>query len=157
MRLTEPVSGPAIAFDERLRTPWWWYLVALVVGALLAAEFFLADHGVKVWLPYLVVLPIALAIVWWIGRDRIWVAGSEVHVRDAHLPLRFVESAVALDAATLRRVVGREGDPAAFTVIRPWIGPGVQIVLDDPDDPTPYWVSSTRHPDRLVEALRTGQ
>lgn len=149
MRLT----GAVIAYDERLRTPWWWYLAALGVGALLAAQFFLADHGVKVWLPYLVVLPIAVVIVWWIGRDRVWVGDGEVHARDAHLPLEFVESAVALDAPTLRRLVGREGDPAAFLVIRPWIGPGVQIVLDDPDDPTPYWVVSTRRPRALVAAL----
>jgi hypothetical protein len=38
--------------------------------------------------------------------------------------------------------------------IRPWIGPGVQVWVDDADDPTPYWVVSSRHPDRLVRALR---
>jgi hypothetical protein len=27
-------------------------------------------------------------------------------------------------------------------------------VLDDPDDPTPYWLISSRHPDRLLAALR---
>ena len=48
--------------------------------------------------------------------------------------------------ATLRRVVGREGDPAAFVSIRPWIGPGVQLWLDDPEDPTPYWVISQPAP-----------
>jgi Protein of unknown function (DUF3093) len=77
-----------------------------------------------------------------------------VLVRGAHLPLRFVSGWVALDARTLRRVVGREGDPQAFISIRPWIGPGVQLWLDDPDDPTPYWVISSRHPDRVVGALQ---
>jgi hypothetical protein len=52
-------------------------------------------------------------------------------------------------------VVGREGDPAAFVSIRPWIGPGVQVWLDDADDPTPYWIVSSRHPDRLVTAVRS--
>ena len=65
-----------------------------------------------------------------------------------------VSGAVALDERTLRRVVGREGDPAAFVSIRPWIGPGVQVWVDDPDDPTPYWVVSTRHPVELVRVLR---
>jgi hypothetical protein len=51
-------------------------------------------------------------------------------------------------------VVGREGDPAAFVSIRPWIGPGVQVWLDDEDDPTPYWVVSTRHPEQVVRAVR---
>jgi hypothetical protein len=31
----------------------------------------------------------------------------------------------------------------------------VQLWLDDEDDPTPYWVLSTRHPDRLVKAVRS--
>jgi hypothetical protein len=29
----------------------------------------------------------------------------------------------------------------------------VRIDLADPDDPTPYWFVSTRHPERLVAAL----
>jgi hypothetical protein len=31
----------------------------------------------------------------------------------------------------------------------------VLLVLDDPDDPTPYWLVSSRHPDRVLAALRT--
>ena len=89
------------------------------------------------------------------GHNRLEISGGELRVRGAHLPLRFVSGAVALDAATLRRVVGREGDPASFISIRPWIGPGVQVWLDDPDDPAPYWVVSSRRPDRLVEVLRS--
>jgi hypothetical protein len=29
------------------------------------------------------------------------------------------------------------------------------VVLEDPDDPTPYWLVSCRHPDRLLAALRS--
>jgi hypothetical protein len=29
------------------------------------------------------------------------------------------------------------------------------VVLDDPDDPTPYWLVSARHPDRLLAALHS--
>lgn len=144
----------AACFDERLRTPWWWYPAALAVGAVLAAEFFLADHGLKVWIPYVIVLPITVAIVWWLGRMRVQVASDELRVRDAHVPLDLIESVVALDARTLRRLVGRDGDPQAFVAIRPWVGPGVQVILDDPDDPTPYWVVSSRRPTELVAALR---
>jgi hypothetical protein len=34
------------------------------------------------------------------------------------------------------------------------VGPVVRIEVLDPDDPTPYWVVSTRHPERLIAALR---
>ena len=46
-------------------------------------------------------------------------------------------------------------DPAAFVAHRAWIGPMVLAVLDDPDDPTPYWLVSTRHPDQVLAALRS--
>jgi hypothetical protein len=31
---------------------------------------------------------------------------------------------------------------------------GVRVDVADPDDPTPYWLVSSRHPDKLAEALR---
>ena len=71
--------------------------------------------------------------------------------------MREISGAVALDPLTLRRVVGREGDPAAFVSIRPWIGPGVQLWLDDPQDPTPYWVVSSRQPQAVVDIVRAGR
>ena len=50
--------------------------------------------------------------------------------------------------------LGRQLDPAAYVVHRAWVGPMVLVVLDDPDDPTPYWLVSCRHPDRVLSALR---
>ena len=141
-------------YSEQLRTPWWWYVVAAFVASLLAAEFHIAGIDVTDWLPYTVLVPLAVGIVWAMGRARVEIDADEVRVRGAHLPLHYVSGAVALDDRTLRLVVGREGDPAAFVSIRPWIGPGAQLWLDDPDDPTPYWVISTRNPDQVVRIIR---
>jgi hypothetical protein len=38
-------------------------------------------------------------------------------------------------------------------VQRPWIKGAVQVHLDDPSDPTPYWVVSSRRPATLASAL----
>ena len=122
---------------------------------ILAAEF----HVVGLPADRLDSVPHLVAVVG--GRrlesraDRGWsISAQELSIRGAHIPLRYISGVVALDARTLRRLIGREGDPQAFVSIRPWIGPGVQLQLDDPDDPTPYWVISTRHPDRVVALLR---
>jgi Protein of unknown function (DUF3093) len=141
-------------YRETLRTPWWWYPVALSVAILLAAEFQVAGYSLTDWIPFLTLVPLSVAVVWWIGRSRLTISRTELTIRDARLPLRSVSGVVALDARTLRRVIGREGNPRAFVAIRPWIGPGIQLQLDDPDDPTPYWVISTRHPDRVMTLLR---
>ncbi len=147
-------GGTDVAYRETLRTPWWWYLVSLGVATLLAAEFHISGFPLTDWIPFGVLLPLSLLIVWWLGRARVEVSGGELRIRGAHLPLHLASGAVALDAATLRRVVGREGDPAAFVSIRPWVGPGVQVWVADGEDPTPYWIVSTRHPQRLVAAVR---
>lgn len=157
-RSDRPAPGTAeVQYRETLRTPWWWYPVALGVGAVLAAEFHVAGVGVTDWVPYVVLLPLAALIVWSLGRGRVEISGGELRIRGAHLPLEYVSGAVALDSATMRRVIGREGDPAAYVSIRPWIGPGVQVWIDDEEDPTPYWVVSSRYPDRLVDAVRAAR
>lgn len=148
-------SETSVRYRERLRTPWWWYPVALFIASLLAAEFHIAGYSLTDWIPFGTLLPLSVVIVWSFGHSTLEISGGELRVRGAHLPLSYVSGSVGLDAATLRRVVGREGDPAAFVAIRPWIGPGVQLWLDDPEDPTPYWVVSTRHPERVVELLRS--
>jgi hypothetical protein len=150
---TVPSDRTGVLYRERLSTPWWWYPVGLFVAGLLAAEFHVSGLRLTDWIPFGTLLPLAAVIVWITGRSELKIADGEVRIRGAHLPLRYISGWIALDPNTLRRVVGREGDPAAFVQIRPWIGPGVQLWLDDPDDPTPYWVVSTRHPDRLVAAL----
>jgi hypothetical protein len=146
-------AGDAL-YRERLRTPIWWYAVALGVAALLAAEFHISKYALTDWIPYSVLLPGALAVVWSIGHSSLEIKGGEVHIRGAHVPMTEISGAIALDPKTLKLVVGREGDPAAFVSIRPWVGPGVQLWLDDPDDPTPYWIVSSRNPQAVVDIVR---
>jgi Protein of unknown function (DUF3093) len=150
-------SPRPVVYRETLRTPWWWYAVALAVAAVLAAEFHIPGLRLTDLIPWCTLLPLSLLMVWWLGRSSLEVRGGELRVRGAHLPLDYVTGVIALDERTLRRVVGREGDPAAFVSVRPWIGPGVQLWIDDDEDPTPYWLLSSRHPDALVKAVRAAR
>jgi hypothetical protein len=121
--------------------------------ALLAIEVYLVGPGLATWVPYLVLLPFATVLLWRLGRIRVTVQDDELFVDDARLPLRFVSNATVLDADAKRDLLGPYAEPYAFVVQRPWISGAVQVHLDDPADPTPYWVISTRHPERLVLAL----
>ena len=53
----------------------------------------------------------------------------------------------------LRKLLGPAAHPYAFVVQRPWVSGAVQVHLDDPADPTPYWVVSSRRPADLAAAL----
>lgn len=129
------------------------WLATLGVATLLAAELHQGAGGVRAWLPYAVLLPATATGLWWLGRIRVAVSDGELWVDDARLPVRFIAEVVPLDATGKRELLGPSAHPLAFIVQRPWLSGVVQVVLNDPDDPTPYWVVSTRHPTKLAAAL----
>jgi hypothetical protein len=141
------------AYAERLTVSWWMWPLALGFGALLAMEIWMGNDGSRAWLPFVVLLPLTVALLWWAGRIRVAVRGGEFQVDDARLPLAVVADVVALDSDGRREVLGVGAHPLAFVVQRPWIGGAVQVLLDDPADPTPYWVVSSRRPVELATAL----
>jgi DUF3093 family protein len=140
-------------FDERLSVPWWWYLLALGLAVLLGAEVHMGYPGVRSWIGYAITIPLCLGAVVWLGRVRVRVADGELHAGDARLPLRYVGHVDVVPREGKQVALGPELDPAAHLVHRAWIGPVVRIEVTDPDDPTPYWIVSSRDPDALVAAL----
>ena len=145
-------TAPA-AYAERLALPWWMWPVALVVDAILAVEAVLGFDGLAIWVPFAVLVPLTAAGLLWLGRLRVTVADGEFRVDDARLPVSFVADVVALDTEGKREALGVGAHPLAFVIQRPWVGPAVQVLLDDPADPTPYWVISTRRPVELATAI----
>jgi hypothetical protein len=140
--------------DERLHVPWWWWLVAIGLIALLGYEVQLALHKSELsWIAYVVLTPLIAWALWSMGRTRIRVADGELWAHDAHLPIDVIRRVAVIPAAAKSAALGRQLDPAAFLVHKFWVKTMVLVVLDDPDDPTPYWLISTRHPQKLVAAL----
>lgn len=126
----------------------------MLAAVLLAAEVHMGHPGVRAWLPYVLLVPLAVAVPAWLSRTKVEVVDGELWVGDAHLPLRYVDDAEVIPASDKRRALGPDLDPAAFLVHRAWIGPAIRIWLNDDNDPTPYWVISTRRPEELSKLLR---
>ncbi|TCO52513.1 DUF3093 domain-containing protein [Actinocrispum wychmicini] len=142
------------AHSERLSVTWWGWILPLVAAGLLAAEIHMGYPGVRAWLPYVVLLPFTAFVMFWMGRARVRVTDDELWVGDAHLPFRFVGEIQVLNAHEKRPALGRDLDPAAYVQHRGWIPMALRVELTDPDDPTPYWIFSTRSPEKLAELLR---
>lgn len=145
-------------YSERLRVPIWWWPIALGIIGLLAAEIHMGAPGLRAWVPYVVLAPVPIAVLLWLGRFRVEATREpngqkELRAGAAHLPVPVIARAATIPASAKSAALGRQLDPAAFVQHRPWVGPMVLVVLDDPDDPTPYWLISTRRPKRLLEAL----
>jgi hypothetical protein len=147
----------AVKHSERLYVPWWNWPLPLVMAGLLAAEIDMGYPGVRAWLPYVVMLPLVVALMITLGRTRVRVTGGdepELWVGDAHLPLRYAGEVEVIDKQHKRKALGQDADPAAFVLHRGWVGPVVRVRLTDPEDPTPYWLFSTRNPEAVAELLR---
>lgn len=111
------------------------------------------------WLPYAAMAVVAVGVLLWLGRIEVQVVstGSDVELwaGQAHLPASVISRSAAVPRSAKSSALGRQLDPAAFVLHRNWVGPMVLVVLDDPDDPTPYWMVSCRHPERVLAALQS--
>ena len=140
-------------FRERLTVPIiWWVLAGLfslsvlvAVGAYLGPAWGLGTS--------IATLLVAVAIF---GSAAILISVDEQEIRvgRASIEHAYIATCRALDAEQTRRRTGVEADARAHLVLRPYIKTTVEITLDDPEDPVPYWLVSTRHPQRLAAALQ---
>lgn len=149
-----------VRYHERLWVPSWWWPLGLGLAALIATEVSWGVDALPAWLPFAVLLPVAVAVLLWMGRIdvRVVVADDgepELWVGAAHLPKSVIERSAQVPKTAKSAALGRQLDPAAYVVHRAWVGPMILVVLKDPDDPTPYWLISTRRPDRVLAALES--
>ncbi len=71
----------------------------------------------------------------------------------ARLPRSVVDRAEAFEGQDATAERGQRLDARAWLLLRGWIPGVVRVQLDDPSDPTPYWLVSTRQPRKLAAAL----
>ncbi len=139
--------------------PWWWWPLAFALAALIAFEVNLGVRASPAWLPFATLFTVAAAALLWLGRVEIQVTagdgGVELWAGEAHLPVTVIARSAEVARSAKSAALGRQLDPAAFVLHRAWVGPMILVVLDDPDDPTPYWLVSCRHPERVLSALRS--
>ncbi|RAN73329.1 hypothetical protein B5P43_30755 [Bacillus sp. SRB_336] len=98
----------------------------------------------------LLVLQTVLLIVW---TPTIEVTAETLRVGRAVIEREYVGEVTyyLADDATAQR--GTRLNGLAYLCIRGWIKPVVKVEITDPQDTTPYWLTSTRNPERLAAAL----
>lgn len=141
-------------YAERLTVPlrWWVQGTMLVASLWLAVAVALPSTLVSALIAAGAAVLMAAAFLTY-GSARVSVAGGEFHAGRAHIAVEHIGAVDALDAEDTRRVAGRDADARAYLVLRPYLKRSVRVMIEDPADPAPYWLVSTRHPDRLATAL----
>jgi hypothetical protein len=142
-------------FRERL-SPSLWVLVSAAVVAPMAA-LVLAPIDTTIALAAGGVLGVLFVGFLIAGSPVIAVRDGMLHAGRARIPVDLLGAPVPLDGEAARVARGPELDPRAWHVIRGGIDGIVVVPVEDPDDPAPAWVISSRTPDRLTAAIRRAQ
>lgn len=141
----------ADVFHERVQPSLVAWLLAPAGGVLVG--IMLLPIGVWIAVVGTGVVAAGLAALLWRASPAITVADGQLRVDRARLPTTVISAVDMLDRAATERALGPELDARAYLRHRAWAGSAVRVQLADPDDPTPYWLVSTRRPAELAAAL----
>ncbi len=145
-------TSPASAnYTEKLWPNFWGWVI--VVG--------LSAAGILIFIPIsplagyiaFAVLLLGMSALLIATTPTIAVTPESLRVGRAQIEREFVGEVTIYrgEAATEQRGIKLNG--LAYLCIRGWIKPVVKIEITDPNDRTPYWLTSTRHPEYLAAAL----
>jgi hypothetical protein len=138
-------------YREKLWPAWWLYLATALVMPASMLVFVPINFTTGVIVAIALYLGIGISLI--LGSPVIEVTKDALYAGRATLPIDVVGDVAPFrgDAATLKR--GRELDARAWLMIRGWISAVVTVEVKDPEDPTPYWLLSTRNPEGLAQAI----
>ena len=142
------------AYREQLSVPLRWWVQGTMLVATFWLAFVVAAPAVLAWSATAVLLLLMAGAFLAYGAPPIEVGDGWLRAGRARIGGEFVGDVVPLDAADTRRVAGRDADVRAYLLLRPYLKRSVRVTVRDDRDPTPYWLLSTRDPDRLAAAIR---
>lgn len=149
----EVADAGAVGYTERLWLgPWVWVVAAGGVAALAIA--YGGAFGTRVgWVVALLGTALVVALVLR-AAPRVVVQRDGLRAGRATMPWGFTGRVLALDGDQARTARGPQGDPSAYLLLRPGVGPGAVVIeVTDPQDPHRTWLLASRDPQRLARAI----
>ena len=145
-----------VAYRERLIPNAWIFLILLL---------FFVPTVTLVTMPISAAASLPAGIITFAIVAIIMVAVSpSIEIRDnrliagrAEISLDYLGKMKLLSEAELRHEIGQGIDARNYLLVRGWLKQGVMIENTDAVDPAPYWIITSRRPERFAEALRTAR
>ena len=140
-------------YTERLSIPLVWWLIT-IAGLLTLLVVVGAATGYVAALVFTVVVAAGVvAVLLRYGAAAVVVTGETFTAGRATIGVEHLGGAEPLTGEQARLARGRDCDPRAYLLLRPYLSKAVRVRLTDPADPAPYWLVATRRPQRLADAL----
>lgn len=142
-------------FREVLRPSWWMYVIAAFM--IPTTILVMAPINFSLGVILSIVVYAAIVIPMFVTSPAIVLTETELRVGKAHIDRKFIGAVSAYSGNYSVAARGPELDARAWIYLRGWVNPVVRVDISDPNDPTPYWLFSSRRPEELVAALRAGR
>jgi len=148
------VPLPPPVYRERLWPAWWVFVATALV--IPASFLVLLPISVPAGVVTAVVLYGAIVVALIATTRTIEVDADELRVGRASLPRVLITRASAALGPEAVAERGVRLDARAYLLLRGWVRDVVRIEFDDPEDPVPYWLVSSRRAEELAGVLGQG-
>jgi Protein of unknown function (DUF3093) len=138
-------------YSEWVLPSWTSFIPVLAVYPTLWITFLPINPVIGVWAG--IGLTFAVIAFMVTKSARIAVSGANLQVGNAQIDRKFISSVEVIEPEAAFAARGRDLDPGAWIHFQGSVKSLVRVNLNDPDDPTPYWLFSTRNPAELKDCL----
>ena len=150
--MPNPKPTEPIVYRERVRPNFGTFIAVatLLPAVTLVSEPF--DYRIGIAVGLILVMSIWAALFFL--APVIKVGSSHLTVARAKIPRNLLGKIEEIAKDEIFSERGPKLDSAAYKVFQGTVKTAIKISLNDPNDPTPYWIISTRKPAQLAEVLR---
>lgn len=150
--MPNPKPTEPIVYRERVRPNLGTFIAVatLLPAVTLVSEPF--DYRIGIAVGLILVMSIWAALFFL--APVIQVGSSHLTVARAKIPRNLLGNIEEIAKNQIFSERGPKLDPAAHKVFQGTVKTAIKITVNDPNDPTPYWIISTRKPAQLAEVLR---
>lgn len=141
------------AVKETLTWPLWIWFLVLSLDISIALAVWAALGNSAAWIALVVSLALS-GFFYQFTKLRIEVVHEKLYVGRAQIEKQYLGAVEPLNEERMRYLRGPGINPAAFLALRFWIKGGIKITVNDQRDPTPYWLVSTKNPEKLMKAIK---
>ncbi len=141
-------------FREVIRAPFWLlaFIYFLFISLVVAVWAALGNQPAFITWVFSTVLIVLIALK---SKLVLEIDDSELRAGPAHIELKYLGKATALNDKEMGRLRTRDADPASYLIFRFWRSTGVKVEINDPRDQTPYWLITSKRSNELAEILNS--
>jgi len=138
----------------RSRDPWpiWLWLFTIFLISTLSIAVDAALGARWAWVSFIAELLLLIS-----GATstplEISVTQDLLIVGPASIDRSYLGQIAALTSQEMALIRGRDSNPMCWMALRFWVSTGVKVEINDPADPTPYWLISAKRAAALAAAL----